>query len=403
MNKIEKNRDIMFQILAILCIDILIFQDFLENYVKIFKYFDEILTIIGVVFIIINIIKNNFIIKKDDLIILLGIIIINIIGIFSLYYYKLQDFRYGIIDIIAIIKFFSTYFLSKIFTEKKIFNRKLLDKNIKIIIILFFIFSIFNYIFNLYPGEIRYGIKSNRIFYKHPTVLAAISISLMANHIKLSKKIFSIYNILAILVLISTLRSKAIGGLFMCILITIYAIKTNNKITIIKLGIIGLLIIFITSQQIEYYYLNNSESPRNRLTEESINIAKDYFPIGTGFGTYGSYVSGENYSNVYYKYNLSNVWGISKEYHPFISDTFWPMIIGQFGILGLIIYIICLLIIFRNIQEDYKKNNNKYEYISKLICFTYLLIASSSEAAFVNSSYTVLLAIMIGAKSKYYN
>ena len=174
---------------------------------------------------------------------------------------------------------------------------------------------------------------------------------------------------------------------------------TGKKITFTKLGIAGLLVIFVTFQQIEAYYFTKNENARNELTRTSITIAKEYFPIGTGFGTYGSYASAKKYSAVYYKYGLNNVWGLSKDFNAFITDTFWPMIIGQFGILGCATYIICLICILKNIQEGYSYTKDKYVYLACLISLVYLLISSSSETAFANS-FASLLALIIGGENE---
>ena len=63
----------------------------------------------------------------------------------------------------------------------------------------------------------------------------------------------------------------------------------------------------ISWDQISFYYLSHDDVARNILTSKSMEIAKDYFPLGTGFGTYGSYISGVYYSSLYYKYDLYKI------------------------------------------------------------------------------------------------
>ena len=120
---------------------------------------------------------------------------------------------------------------------------------------------------------------------------------------------------------------------------------------------------------------------------------KDYFPIGTGFGTFGSYMSAKNYSPLYQMYGISNVNGLIKGAAYFVSDSFWPMIAGQTGIVGLIaiIAVLCLMVV--KIQKI--KQWNKAMYAGGLMAMAYLLIVSMAESAFVNP-VAIPLALVLG-------
>lgn len=76
--------------------------------------------------------------------------------------------------------------------------------------------------------------------------------------------------------------------------------------------------------------------PRMALYVGSLAVARDYFPLGAGLGRYGSYMSEVHYSPVYDRYGLDAVYGLGPEYPVAISDTFWPMVLGEFGPLGVL-------------------------------------------------------------------
>ena len=262
--------------------------------------------------------------------------------------------------------------------------------HIKLIICIFSVLTILNYIFKFWKSEIRYGIMSNRLFYGHPTTLAAVciflisSLFLFGNKTKMDK----LYLFLALIILSSTMRSKAIAAAIVICIMVVIIYKTNKKISFSIMGVLALIGVILAWKQIIFYYVMVSNGgARAELTKKAIEIAKDYFPIGTGFG-----------SPVYYKYYLDKVTGITPDDYYFISDTFWPMILGQFGIIGTICYAIILVLLFLNIQKSFEKNNNGV-YIAKLICFVYLLISSTSESAFVHT-IAIMLALIIGAYSK---
>ena len=67
-------------------------------------------------------------------------------------------------------------------------------------------------------------------------------------------------------------------------------------------------------------------------------IFRDYFPFGSGFGTFATEASRVYYSSLYGKYGLWGIWGLEEGGASFVSDTFYPSI-AQFGIVGLLIFI----------------------------------------------------------------
>jgi hypothetical protein len=74
---------------------------------------------------------------------------------------------------------------------------------------------------------------------------------------------------------------------------------------------------------------------RMALYKTSVLIARDRFPFGVGLGRYGSGTSRDPYSPVYHEYGLDQIDGLSPQHSSFISDTFWPRILGETGVIGL--------------------------------------------------------------------
>jgi O-Antigen ligase len=71
----------------------------------------------------------------------------------------------------------------------------------------------------------------------------------------------------------------------------------------------------------------------------SLDIARDYFPLGAGLGRYGSWMSRVEYSPVYYEYDLNTVRGLRPRNSASATDTFWPQILGELGVVGLLAYV----------------------------------------------------------------
>lgn len=159
-------------------------------------------------------------------------------------------------------------------------------------------------------------------------------------------------------------------------------------------GVLGAGAVAIAASQFMYYFRElGDESARYMLTNRAITIAKDYFPFGTGWSTYGSAFSINPYSPVYRYYQLDEVWGLSPKFSLFVSDTFWPMVLGQTGVVGIIVYVIILLFLVTAVFALGRRN--AYRMASALGAFLYLVISSTSESAFVNG-FAIPMAMWMG-------
>ena len=90
----------------------------------------------------------------------------------------------------------------------------------------------------------------------------------------------------------------------------------------------------------------NVNAPRYLFFYYGGKTANTYFPLGSGFATFGSDQAARNYSRLYYQYGFNSLFGMNTEDGSFLSDTFWPMAIGQFGWIGSILYILIYVRIF---------------------------------------------------------
>ena len=374
----------------------MIFQNVLENYFNVFGILDEAMSAVIVIIAIINILssRKKYVICKNNKKILVSVLALIIIGVIGNLKTDYQTIIPALKDAVCVLKGIITYVFIPLCLSNLNLDEYLttMNNHLKFITGLVFLTVIANLLFDIFPYyEIRFGIKSQQIFFTHPTYLASFSViiiillSVNLREHEENKK----YIILMLLVLASTLRFKSIA--FIPIYMYLYYIVfiRQRKLQLLDIGILCVLGgVFAISQVMEYF--NNPDWARNVLTMNSLNIAKDNFPIGTGFGTYASWASGESYSNIYYDYNISTTWGISPDFYEFIADTFWPMIIGQFGVLGLGIYIYILLRIYKNIIN----NDNLDYYFGQILALLYLIILSIAEASFSGPIVVVYMALI---------
>ncbi len=81
--------------------------------------------------------------------------------------------------------------------------------------------------------------------------------------------------------------------------------------------------------------------PRVALYAASLAIARDMTPLGAGIGRFASHLSRETYSPIYAAYGLDRTFGLREANPRAVTDTFWPMILGEtgaFGLLGAVLF-----------------------------------------------------------------
>lgn len=86
---------------------------------------------------------------------------------------------------------------------------------------------------------------------------------------------------------------------------------------------------------------------RTALYAGSVLLAKQHLPFGAGVGRYGSAGSVTDYSDIYYEFGFNLIYGMSPTYTEFIMDTFWPQVLGETGVTGLLGYAAALFAMIR--------------------------------------------------------
>lgn len=334
--------------------------------------------------------KIRILLNKYDIYILNSWLLLFILGIVSTLIFKVQDNITVIIkDIILFSKFILCYVMGKLLWPR--LNRDKILKNIikiaKISTIIIFICGFISLFINIGMGsEIRYGLRAYQFLFSHYTFLVFAQIILLAT-ITCEEKNNNLYIFMSLIILLLTLRSKAIAFIIIYLFFNIMN-KYRKNIKWWHIGIAGILILWMLSNKILDYLSWGDYNLRTGLHLKSFQIAKDYFPLGAGFGTYGSNISYEYLSPLYAKYGLMSYQGFNQGFvsaGAVISDVFWPYIIGQWGILGTIIYILILWWIFMSFRTELKETNSK-KYLACIYIFIYMLLASTTEAVYTNES-----------------
>lgn len=248
-------------------------------------------------------------------------------------------------------------------------------------------------------GEIRYGIRSFRFIYEFHipfgcTVIAA-SLIIAAKSTRPETRIT--YAIIALIPLVCT--TKGVVYIYIATLATQFLFVSQRRLQIRHYLVIVAILIPVLSYQIDNYLLK-SQSPRIQFIITANDVAIDYFPLGSGFATFGGEQARIHYSKLYYKYGFHNRWGMapiipgeSKTPGQFLNDNYIPMILAQTGFIGIILYLAAVLILFRQASADpFQNRETKFIATSALL----MLLISSLGTATIKSFAGALLFSVIG-------
>lgn len=374
-----------------------LFQSFLQNQWRIFGYFDEILAACGLALGLMRLMKYPKVRKYSWGWPLALAMICGFMG--NIAYQYQPSVIQELLAAYSNLKFWLMLVLGyTLFRQLNIArNAQRIYFHVKIIIVLYMFLVLLDNVFGLFDSPIRYGFRSSVLFYEAPTAFAAYCAFLFVILLALKEYLaISLWWMIAVLFLIcSTLRSKSLAAACVFCLIYYFAYIRKKKITLKTLLLFVPVGLLIAWNQISYYFFSDiqSDSARYQLLITSIKIMKDHFPIGSGFGTFASYFSGVSYSGIYDLYGISNVNGLRPGATSFIADSFWPMVMGEFGAIGTIFFMVALWLLFKQIQK--LRAVSIPFYTSALAILFYILISSMAESAFVNP-VMMPLGMMLG-------
>lgn len=394
----------------------ILFSAVFEYYIPYLNYWDEIIFIISILYLISMVIKEGKIKRITFNILLLSLLVIFIGIIGNLNNSTYQTNKIAILkDVIAYFKFPITFIAMPKILKTLNINRKFKDIKIitKIIIIIMFIAMILGYFtdIGLYKNEEDRILKTYLFIFPHPTFLVFSCLMMLIVLMIAKDKINKTYFFMCLFIMFMTQRSKAY--FIVAFILSIFLIPDryldnlfsfrNNRLLFKKryvfLGIIlvsSFMYLFAKDKFILYFQYGLTAA-RPALYLVGIRLVYEHFPIGTGFGTFASSLSGRYYSSIYYNYGISNVIGISEDNISYIGDVYWPYIYGQFGILGFLLQIRIFIKLFFYYFKKIVNNINRKSYI---IIWAYSIFASFAEAFFTNStsvqmSFIISLCLLV--------
>ncbi len=128
-----------------------------------------------------------------------------------------------------------------------------------------------------------------------------------------------------------------------------------------------------------------SEDPRVLVYFNGIILAIKHFPFGVGFGNYGGFAAEKFDTILYYQLNFyQQSWFKDKDY---LTDTYYPHLFAESGILGFSFYLICLIFIYKM----FKSRINEMHIIGAITFLLLYLFVDAITAPVLNSPISLCL------------
>lgn len=382
----------LYSIFIIISAILVVMEASISRVFPIIDYYDEMFSIIIFVMFLCDLHGK---INKNIFKIILTLCLLIIIGTFGnlMTDINLNAFIMGV-DALGVIKVFISLISIKELTNRT--TKKAIVSALSFFISIFILIC-FLFYFVTYSGgnseffsEARFGIKSYSFIMTNPGELGYLLMGMFLLLTLDTKKRLLIKMMTLFLILTTTKGPQVLFVLIFLFLKFFIGKKRINPIHLISITIITLI---IGQYQIHNYLLNET-SVRYILNLTSLQIAKDHFPIGSGLATFGCELSRVYYSDIYYQYNLSSIWGISPVYSYFINDNYWAMILGQFGFIGCMLMIYVLYKTYYLIKSVKPLVNVEEKSVATALYFAFII--GSVGSAYLTSSSGLFCFMILG-------
>ncbi|MBC7886425.1 MAG: hypothetical protein H7Z13_00950 [Ferruginibacter sp.] len=155
-------------------------------------------------------------------------------------------------------------------------------------------------------------------------------------------------------ILITILKKSIVSNIIVWLAFFIFNLNSKARIKLIFYSSIVIAIVYFTfGKDFSENFIESSAYLQDTGVQEhvrigmyiaSFKIATDFFPFGSGMGTFGSLASiTAGYSNIHFIYGVANIGYNSPEDAASgmttILDTYWPHILGELGFIGTLLFL----------------------------------------------------------------
>ena len=386
-------------LLALIAFNLLLFQPIIEIILPPFSYYDEILAVSSLLSLFFSMAMRKSRFTREMKIALCLLFAIVVIGLFGNFLSGIvSDTFFILVDILACSKFFIIYFALKSILGNTSYFVSYMARESKVLLVLMLACLVINQFVDIgMTYEMRYGLKAFQFVFIHPTHMVTLSLACMAFIYSDASNGWKKYIGIALVLMAMSLRSRWVALALVIVLIIIFVKKGSTRAPFVVIGVGSVSAFLVGQAQMSVYYGSASESARGHLMTTALSVFQNFFPLGAGFASFGSGVTKTIYSPLYYQYGLQNVYGLAPNNPSYLTDTFWPVVLAQFGFLGLIIWLLLLIML---VVDFYRLGIASGMLVLSLTMIAAILISTTASGSiFSMQMITLLVAFMTAMKA----
>lgn len=383
---------------AVIVLLIAFFENWLLSVLPPLGYFDEIIALLAFLYFLTSrkAFKNH---KYAPLLTLSAVLLLW--GLLCNLLYKIQPHPMAIVeDILSNFKFIFIYLGIAEYLRRKGVNTKAVLKTvlplIKIFMGMLFVLACANLVTDIgMSSEVRYGFRGFSFIYGaagHVINQCTYFLVLLLAENELLGRKNVVWKLMCLFTMVTTLKSRALVLVAVYFALYYFFMLRKKRRLGLEIGVIGIIAFLIGYSNFETYFLLNERAPRAMFVNGAIKLVKQYFPFGTGFGTFGSSAAGHYYSSLYYLLGFSNRWGMTPDNQLFINDNYLPMIFAEFGLIMGIVFCVLIYRYSRNVLTDEKVSMSPRV---KMVTWFFLanVLLSSIQSSYLASFTVVVFSI----------
>lgn len=197
---------------------------------------------------------------------------------------------------------------------------------------------------------------------------------------------------------------KSLGFVAITVCIFLFAKKDFVKFSLknILIATIGLLtVVYVAWDDIQFYLVQGNSGDiettfaRALMYNYTPILLDDYFPFGTGLGTYATSASCEYWSPIYRMYKLDLNYEIGKRV--FVTDAFYPSL-AEFGYFGVACFLFFWGYYIKKAYQLFKLNRDSFLLKCIILIVVFFAIEGVADSTFTQNRgmfMMMLLAIFI--------
>lgn len=362
----------------------------------VFGYYDEAIGVVSFVFVWYLMLTRKL--DKNSWHIVVALTVVSVIGLISNLAGRLIEEPFPIfVDLLWLWKTFAPFLASMYLTRKENVRRRVINTlafPAKAAIIFFFCLAVLGQVVNgvLTSSSSVFGLRVFGFYWLGGISFGWVAFCciLILALSDISSRSFFIYTALAFVPLILT-SSALIYCFVFCVIFMAIMFRKQDKFKLRYVLPIVVIVAFFTWQDIEEYLIG--DSVRRTLIIYGGRVANMYFPLGSGFATYGSEMAQRYYSKLYDMFGWRDSWAFGED-SVFLNDNFFASIIGQFGWIGFAVYLYAILRLFMMVNSKLVKKRIKITGIATVLTMLAVMIGSASVKSMMGICTFVVLGMV---------